>query len=87
MVLSLCFRLCFTVTNQDQTARQMAARNTPHCNSTESPIKRAGIHTGVQHGEVLAFASAVHEETCWIVCIMAIETLQIIFTDASQQSD
>lgn len=86
MVLSLYFRLCFTVTNQDRTVHQMADRNTSPSNSTESLIKHAQMHTGVQHGEVLAFASAVHEETCWIVCIMAMETLQIIFTGVSQQS-
>lgn len=61
--------------------------NTSHCNSTESLIKHAKMHTALQHGEALAFASAVHEETCWFVCIMAIETLQIIFTDVSQQSE
>lgn len=38
------FRLCFTVTNQDQTVHQMAARNTSHCNSTESLIKHAKMH-------------------------------------------
>lgn len=61
-----CFRLCFTVASQDQTVHQMAAGNTSHCNSTESLIKHAEMHTSVQHGEVLAFASAVHEESCWI---------------------
>lgn len=85
--LNLYFRLCFTVTNQDQTVHQVAAENASRCNSTESLIKHTKMHTGVQRGEVLAFASAVLEETCWIVCIMAIEALQIIFTDVSQQSD
>lgn len=86
MVLSLYFRLCFTVTNQDQTVHQMAARNASHCSSTGA-LSNMQKCTLVQHGEVLAFASAVHEETCRIVCITAIEALQIIFTDVSHQSD
>lgn len=45
------------------------------------------MHTSVQLGKVFAFVSAVHEENWWITCIVAIERLQIIFTDVSQQSD
>lgn len=50
-------------------------------------LEMAKTRTGVQLGKVLAFVSAVRAENRWIICIMAIERLQIIFPDVSQQSD